>query len=63
MGKYALEVEKEFANLFSVPGATIVESQPIEESDTVVFIVESKRDLRLCSRTINLPGVCSIEPL
>src|ERR1700733_532900 len=62
MGQYAIEVEREFANSFRIPGATIVESRPIEENNTVGFIVESKKDLR-SSSVLNIPGVCGVEPL
>jgi hypothetical protein len=62
MGQYAIEVEKEFADSFKIPDATIIESQPIEENDTVGFIVESKKDLR-SSSVLDMPGVRGVEPL
>jgi hypothetical protein len=62
MGQYAIEVEKEHAQSFDIPGATILERADVEENGTVGFIVKSKTDLRW-RKVLDMPGVRSIEPL
>jgi hypothetical protein len=62
MGQYAIEVDKEHAHAFKIPGATILERAEVEENGTVGFIVRSRSDLRR-SEVLNMPGVRGVEPL
>jgi hypothetical protein len=61
MSKYAVEVEANKADGFNLPEAKIIDRKVNAEDGTVVFIVESKKDIRWSES--DQPEVIAIEPL